>query len=310
VESAPTAPDPTFELSPYLVMLIDRLASIPVADKLFNADSEWAASHLSMGDEVFGELVRAGIPAVRSGDRTLLDSRDLMSVSYAYNPASANRRSAQLWTRQLRNLHAAPAGHEIRYVVNCPAPGHHGGCEWRYSAPDAPPGPASAEGYRLSAGPPGPAVTAPAQVRAILDRYADVSFHILPGAMMADPDVVRRQRVAECDTMARTVVEDAWRDGVEARTAFGLIVARPYSSTHSWAEFRIGGAWVPYDAFLIRTMQGWNIPKARSLDPHMSLNGFFLRLAAARGPLVTHGGEAVQPALPTSRVPMSADVGT
>lgn len=298
--------DSSFHPSPYLLTLLERLAAVPPTEKQFTADSEWAAEHLSMTDDVFTELVRHGLPALTTDDRIFADSRDLTSASYTYSPASANRRSAQLWTRQLRNLHVAPAGHDITFAVRCPTPGHTGGCDWQYLEPESPACRVTTGddgALQLSAGFSGPPVTAPPQVAALLDRYADVSFHLLPEQQM-QPGLIRSRRLAECDTMARTVLEDALREGVEARPAFGLIVARPYSSTHSWVEFRIGDAWIPYDAFLLRSMRGWDIPKAQSLDPLMSLNGFLLRLTGDRRPLVTHRGDPVQPALPTRRVPL------
>ncbi len=296
-------------MGPYLRTLIERLRVIPETDKQFVADAQWAASSLAMTEDVIAELVEAGVPARPEGERVLLDSSDLTSISYAYSGASPNRKSAQLWARQLRSLHSFPAGHEVGYVVQCPVPGHSGNCGWRFLAPESggcTPTTDAHPIYSLSTPASRPPVEAPRDVTDIVDRYADVSFHILPTSLMGDTDFVRRRRLAECDTMAQTVVEDALRAGIEARTASGLIVARPYSSTHSWAEFRIQNAWVPYDAFLIHTMQGWNIPGARELDPHMSLDGFLLRLSERREPLVTHRGEPVQPALPTRRVSASA----
>lgn len=301
--TAPTV-DPADLVGPYLRLLIERMRSIPDEERDFSADVNWAAQYLTMPVDVLEILVQAGLPVNDVAGERRFDPRDLVSASYAHGGRSTYRDSMRLWARQLRSLSEAAASYSVRYVGSCPEPGHPGSCDWEFRASesgfsrhdddDSPE-------FSFTVLRPPPSSRASEHIAALFDRYADVSFHALPPALRNDTTVVRELHLAECSAMARTIVEDAAAFGIEARTAFGLIVATPFSSSHTWVEFRVDDKWIPYDPFLIRTMQAWNVRGAEDLDPHMALDGFVLRLAAEPGPLVLHRGNQVKAALPTQR---------
>jgi hypothetical protein len=291
------------DLDLYIDLLIARIGSAVELPHAFTVDQDWASATLSMPSETTRFLAEHGLPTTRASDRLLFDPLDLTSLSYAYGKGTPYRSWMVLYTRQLRNIGAGPRCYMLRCSVPCPDPGHSDDCSWGgVLAPDAAIHPGrfswSAE---LPVG--GLLPDAPSVLADIFDRYADVSFHILPEELRTATGFVRSRRLAECSAMARTIVEDGRRVGIDARMGFGIVVTPPFSSTHSWAEFRIGDEWVGYDPLLIRTVQAIKIPGADELSPYAACSGLFHRLATDPLPPVSHRGEPCKVVLATRQVP-------
>src|SRR5699024_6578453 len=85
-------------------------------------------------------------------------------------------------------------------------------------------------------------------------------------------------------------VAEAARRGLEARFSFGVIVARPYSAPHCWAEVRVDGRWWPVDPLLVRLLQGWGGIDPAAWDENDSPAPLFRRLADDNTIVVSHRG--------------------
>jgi hypothetical protein len=127
----------------------------------------------------------------------------------------------------------------------------------------------------------------------LLHELGELDFCRLPESLQDDLDFARRTRLANCATAAHLLVEECTRRGVEARHAYGLLIAPPYSTPHSWSEIRTGDAWVPADPLLLGLLAAHGGLDPASWPPTRSTGGILLALAerptaivrAASGPL-------------------------
>ncbi|NUW38702.1 transglutaminase domain-containing protein [Nonomuraea rhodomycinica] len=124
---------------------------------------------------------------------------------------------------------------------------------------------------------------------ALFAELSDVAFYLLPAVLRDDVGFLRTNRMGECSLMARELVRIARQSGLEARTSYGLIVSVPFSTTHTWAELRIDGVWMPVDLLLPRALHAWKITTDQVWPERLSPRGLFHRLTATAEPLVAHG---------------------
>jgi hypothetical protein len=126
----------------------------------------------------------------------------------------------------------------------------------------------------------------PPSVQRVLRQAAAFDFYILPPTLAGDLDFARRTGLAGCMTASRLVVSECRRRGIEARMAYGLLLAPPLGTPHEWAEIRLGDIWAPADPLLLSILG-----RFAGLDPLRwpcthSPNAVLLRLAACKTPIV------------------------
>jgi Transglutaminase-like superfamily len=126
----------------------------------------------------------------------------------------------------------------------------------------------------------------PPSVQRVLHQAAALDFYILPHALIGDLAFARRTGLADCATASRIVVSECQQRGIEARMAYGLILAPPLGTPHEWAEIRMGDTWTPADPLLL-TVLG----RFAALDPSRwscthSPTAILLRLADCETPIV------------------------
>ena len=97
--------------------------------------------------------------------------------------------------------------------------------------------------------------TFPAGVRHLLHEAAALDFYILPPTLAGDVAFARRTGLSGCLTASRLVVSECQRRGIEARMAYGLLLAPPLGTPHEWAEIRLGDTWAPADPLLLRILE-------------------------------------------------------
>jgi hypothetical protein len=134
----------------------------------------------------------------------------------------------------------------------------------------------------------------PASVQRVLHEAAALDFYILPPTLAGDLDFARRTGLAGCLTASRLVVSDCQQRGIEARMAYGLLLAPPLGTPHEWAEIRLGDMWAPADPLLLSILG-----RFAGLDPSRwpcthSPNSVLLRLAARKTPIVDAAGGPVK----------------
>ena len=91
----------------------------------------------------------------------------------------------------------------------------------------------------------------PPSVQRVLHQAAAFDFYILPPTLAGDLDIARRTGMAGCLTASRFVVSECQQRGIEARMAYGLLLAPPLGTPHEWAEIGIGDIWAPADPLLL-----------------------------------------------------------
>ena len=126
----------------------------------------------------------------------------------------------------------------------------------------------------------------PPSVQRVLHQAAALDFYILPRSLSGDLGFARRTGLADCATASRIVASECQQRGIEARMAYGLVVAPPLGTLHEWAEIRMGDIWAPADPLLLSVLG-----RFAALDPSRwscthSPSAVLLRLADGETPIV------------------------
>ena len=128
--------------------------------------------------------------------------------------------------------------------------------------------------------------TFPLSVQRVLHQAAALDFYILPPALAGDLDFARRTGLAGCLTASRLVVSECQQRGIEARMAYGLLLAPPLGTPHEWAEIRLGDTWAPADPLLLTILGRFaGLDSSRWPCTH-SPSAVLLRLADCKTPIV------------------------
>lgn len=134
----------------------------------------------------------------------------------------------------------------------------------------------------------------PPSVQRVLHQAAAFDFYILPPTLAGDLDFVRRTGLAGCITASRVVVSECQQRGIEARMAYGLVLAPPLGTTHGWAEIRLGDIWAPADPLLLTILGRFGGLDASRWPCTHSPKAVLLRLADCETPIVDGAGGPVQ----------------
>jgi transglutaminase superfamily protein len=127
----------------------------------------------------------------------------------------------------------------------------------------------------------------PPSVQHVLRQAAALDFYILPPTLVGDVDFARRTGIADCATASRIVASECQQRGIEARMAYGLVLAPPLGTLHEWAEIRMGDIWAPADPLLLTVLGRFaGLDRSRWSCTH-SPNAVLLRLADCETPIVT-----------------------
>ncbi|MEU3752571.1 transglutaminase domain-containing protein [Streptomyces olivoreticuli] len=301
----PARPPSTQELQ----ALVERLLLVPDEHRRFTVDEQSARRLHRVGPELLSALCEAGVPFVGTGTGRLFDGYDLGNAALHLGLASVQRRAVRSWAGSLRTASAA-AGPRYRVDVtaSCPVPGHTGPCRYGVLLPDA--------RRPVEAASPQETTLARLHVRsrnhwpdfppAVLDllrTLEPVGFFLLPEAIRWDPEFLWSTRMADCGGAAAWLVAEGRRRGLEVRFSFGLLVAKPYSTPHCWAEFLVAGRWVPADPLLLRAMAAWGGLDAAAHPPDSSPGAIYHRLAGRFTKVVSHAGVWAPTSLPTELLP-------
>ncbi|MFJ6610141.1 transglutaminase domain-containing protein [Streptomyces sp. NPDC091289] len=291
--------------------IIASLLRIPNSHRVFSLPIEALEKTHGITIEIARELIDAGIPFHAAADGPLLDENDVASASLYLRLPSARRSMMTFWLRALHRLRTAhaPSAHRVEVTAACPDPGHDGPCAYGVALDDGPRSvcradrPESVRLGTLRTPPGGRPRELPTVVRDLLRDFHHVDYYRLPRETTRDSGFLRRTGMADCTLMARALVDEGLRHGLNARFAAGLIIAVPFSTAHTWAEFEVDGAWLPADPLLPRALSAWGVPKAGDWPVTLAPNGLFHRLAGAPRDMVTHAGRACGVSLRTREEP-------
>ncbi|WP_047869716.1 transglutaminase domain-containing protein [Nocardiopsis sp. RV163] len=296
--------------------VVERLRRVPDTARRFAQDATVARRWHRLDADLLAALLDAGLPAVGRGEARRFDPYDLSNAALWLGRPSIQRRAVKSWGASLRHnavalrgpgADDAPARYRVEVGATCPLPDHPGPCRFTVLGPRGrherlrtPHDRGALDRWVLPMPTRGPRLPGP--VREITARIADVEFLMLPEAVRWDPAFLDRARVSDCGGTAAWLVAEAARRGLEARFSFGVIVARPYSSPHCWAEFRVDGRWWPVDPLLVRLLQGWGGVDPAAWDEDDSPAPLFRRLADDNTIVVSHRGVWASTSLNTERL--------
>jgi hypothetical protein len=209
------------------------------------------------------------------------------------------------WAANLRG-NADRADNRMRVMVTpqCPLGPHSGSCTYSLLQPgghreqvraDAGGAPIARFDVRLA----GRWPELSAAARDLADEAADLEFFILPEAIRWDLEFITRTRMADCGSVAAWLVREGKRRGLPVRFSFGILMAKPYSTPHCWAEFLTDGIWVPYDPLLLNAMRRWTGLDKASWHRHRSMGPVLYRLCGHFTKIASHNGVWAALSLPT-----------
>jgi hypothetical protein len=134
----------------------------------------------------------------------------------------------------------------------------------------------------------------PPSVQRVLHQAAAFDFYILPPTLAGDLDFARRTGLAGCFAASRFVVSECQQRGIDARMAYGLLLAPPLGTPHEWAEIRLGDIWAPADPLLLNILARFAGLDASRWPCTHSPNAVLLRLAEWETPIVDGAGGPVE----------------
>ena len=134
----------------------------------------------------------------------------------------------------------------------------------------------------------------PKSIQRVLHQAAAFDFYILPPTLAGDLDFARRTGLGGCVTASQFVVSECQQHGIEARMAYGLVLAPPLGTPHGWAEIRLGDMWAPADPLLLSILGRFAGLDASRWPCTRSPNAVLLRLADCETPIVAGAGGPVK----------------
>jgi hypothetical protein len=126
----------------------------------------------------------------------------------------------------------------------------------------------------------------PPSVQRVLQQATAFDFYFLPPSLAGNLAFARRTGLAACLTASRFVVSECQKCGIEARMAYGLLLAPPLGTSHEWAEIRLGDTWAPADPLLLSILGRFAGLDASRWPCTHSPSAILLRLADRKTPIV------------------------
>ncbi|WP_329325137.1 transglutaminase domain-containing protein [[Kitasatospora] papulosa] len=272
------------------------LFRIPFEHRCYETSPEDAERDYGIGPELLRQLRALGLPSIGEGALELFDGLDLSSVSLHLGLPSVRRFVLSLWPRTLRQMRAGPVAYTVTVDATCPTPQHPGKCRYLVATGEE-------EGKLVISDTPRVNVASfdidveetprpvPNVLRSLVDDFSDVQFYLLPLALQSETEFMARERIATCELFSIAVMEEAQNRGFEARLSFGVVIAAPYSQSHSWVEILVDGEWIKIDPLMARALQSTGACTADDWPHTLSPAGLYHRLGDV-GPIACHDGMA------------------
>jgi hypothetical protein len=273
---------------------ITQLRSIPDERRQFHVAPRQAKLEFGIDVNLAQELIARGLPHMMSDGYPLFTPNDLHFIGLRLGCATTYLGVLQMWAS---SLEASAEGKWTAVEVRC-APN-----ATQDTAVEVLVGPG--ERVRASIGANRVAASIrtvpvrqwPPVGRAVEDLLAEVAsleFCWLPDSLNGDVEFTRQTRLSGCGNAALLLSMKCTRLGIACRMAYGLLLATPFSTPHSWAEIRVGDRWVPVDPLLIATLTRYTTLDARAWPPIRSPGAVLLRLADQETAIVLADGRPLQ----------------
>jgi hypothetical protein len=272
---------------------------IPEERRRFDVGARQAKLEFGVDMPLARELIALGLPHAMTGGDPRFTATDLHYIGLRLGCGSTYLGVLQMWASSLR---ASADGEWTSVEVRC--------------IPDAPQKlavevlvgpdqriPASVGADRIAASirvvpvRQWPAVS-PALEDLLLD-VASLDFCWMPESLNGDVEFTQQTRLSDCRNAALLLSMECARRGIASRTAYGLLVAAPFSTPHTWVEIRVGDRWVPVDPLLIGVLAQYTNLDASTWPPIRSPGAILLRLARQETPIVLADGRPLQASFQT-----------
>lgn len=286
--------------------LVSKIRQIPSQVRRFTVTAAEARSRHQIDADLLNVLITEGLPVAGAGASRLFDDYDLGNVALHLGLMSFRRMAIRSWASALRRTSQGDvAASRVSFVAKCPVPGHPGPCTFDLLVP---------YGRRLAWVGPGDgslplAVTDFAvtdtwpepgpRLRELLAELDAIDFFILPEAIRWDTEFMFSAKIADCGGATDWLVDEGRRRGLQARFAFGLLTAKPYSTPHCWPEFCLDGLWVPLDPLVLGAMRSWAGLDPAAWPSHRSTGSVVTQLGDRFTKIAAHGGVWSAVSLPT-----------
>jgi hypothetical protein len=267
---------------------------IPEERRRFHVDLRQAKLEFGIDTSLARELIALGLPHTMNDGEPSFTATDLHFIGLRLGCASTYLGVLQTWASSLK---ASADGEwrsvEIRCVPNAP----------QKTAVDVLVGPdqrvrASVGANRIAASIRAvPVWQWPAVSPVLEDLLLDVAaldFCWMPESLNGDVEFTRQTRLSDCGNAALLLSMECAHLGIASRTAYGLLLATPFSTPHTWVEIGVGDRWVPLDPLLIGLLGQYTNLDASMWPPIRSPGAVLLRLAGQETPIVLADGRPLQ----------------
>jgi len=284
-----------------LAIVVERARRIPDRFRAFTESRESARRLHRIPDELLTRLLDLGFPHGTDGSEPTFSTNDLRNAYEELGLPSPQRTAIQLMGAALQAGATEPV---VRRTIDlhgrCPEPGHDGECDLTLA-------PAITTNeritrlvtmrtghHRLTVELPGGRTSRFIGAhRELLAELDDVHFARLPQALRDDAAFLRDAKLADCQSGARFLAGRAAAFGVSARMAFGIMLTQPFSTTHAWAELKVGDEWLVADPLSLSVLATWGVLDPAVWPPYRSPHGSHWKLAGEVEALIRHGSHPV-----------------
>lgn len=279
---------------------VARLRQIPDTYRTFDVDLRRAEAEFGLDDRLARALIERGMPHEPHDGEWRFADTDLHYVGLRLGRANVYRTAMRSWAQALMSSAASTwTMARVRYLSYA-APGS----QVEVLIPPDHRVRTTTEADRTAA-----RVEARMQCRwpsfdpavhDILEDVGSLDFCLVPEPLDVDSGFVRRTRLASCASAAHLIVEECTRLGIEARTAFGLLLASPLGTPRNWAEIRDGDSWLPADPLLLETLRAYAGLDAQAWPATRCPGAILLRLGGERTAIVSADGRTLAASFVTS----------
>ncbi|MGW0521848.1 transglutaminase domain-containing protein [Crossiella sp. NPDC003009] len=291
--------------------IVARARRIPEHHRSFTETPETATKVHQIPPDLLAELTAEGLPRADTPDGPRYDNHDLASIAVTLRLPSPRFMGMRGWVAALRHGTAGvPVDYAVRLIPTCTGGCLDPGAPYRIHPGLAPlitehPADPARPVFTIRHRAQGESIDLTGAPRELIELLSEVEHYLVPSLdLREDLDFVRRTRLADCDLAARYLAAEAVRLGVEARTSFGLLLAKPYSTGHSWLDIKVGDTWHPFDPLIGKMLANAGLTPPGEWPAHRSLGASFLRFADEPVELLEHCGAPVRLGFPTKRTPV------
>lgn len=284
---------------------------VPDRHRVFRHDAAFAWQRLRLSEPTVTALLDAGFPSGLHDDRRLFDQSDLVNASLALKLPSGRFAMMRRWIDALRVAAGSePVRHRIDLTRADSRSDSGDGVEVApqvrrhlSAGADAGAGGGSNTGtlaVEVRTSEPSRPLTG-AALSDLVRIIRPLEFFVLPVELRYDLGFLRETNLADCQLATHYLVTEGRQRGLEIRSSFGLFLATPFSTTHTWPEVRHAGRWTGFDPHMLNSLARWQLADPDDWPALTPVDRVLVRLGDQPFPLMTRSGQTVAVSLPTKR---------